>query len=230
MASGYSLGQSRILGKKSPFPIAGAPSLGNGQRSILLVGADRLGDPRSNLESVWLALYVPSNALITLIPVYPSQKDERLSETDPLPLAFKFDEEKRLDPVFLESLENRNLWWSGYIILDDYALEKFINFLKKAGDRDDPKFSTAFLTDLPSVKEDEQTALRSQTTALQELCRASSRLDASTDIASLLSLIPEHILTDLNEGEILAEANLLFSNGRSLTCEFPTLTITSSTR
>ncbi|RPI35044.1 MAG: hypothetical protein EHM70_00880 [Chloroflexota bacterium] len=96
------------------------PTLANGQRSVLIVVTDRVNTPNPRLLSAWLIVYVPTEPRLTYLPIYPAE-----AETDwQLSKSFHLNKQRgpggeiSIHKSFLDVLQERDLWWSGYLVLD----------------------------------------------------------------------------------------------------------------
>jgi hypothetical protein len=203
-------------------------SLDNGQRSLLLVGAGEMADTNPHLEGVWLVTYLPTGTSLQLLPIFPSGKSTTSSLERELQRAFRIDTSdgrQRLGEDFLGLLKEHNYWWSGYIVLDQVSLEKAIQLLGEAGQDGKTVTDPRALKDLPGGRENLQNAYAAQVALLQSLCHKISRSTTPADVVQWISLVPEHILTDLDLSQLGSELEGLFSKPAARTCRFPTLEI-----
>jgi hypothetical protein len=203
-------------------------TMNNGQRSILLINATSLNKPNPHLESIWLATYFTSDTTIQLLPIYPAVTSAMTVFEQELALTFGLDKQNGalvLDQDFMDILKNDNYWWSGYIVVDEVAMAGLFNLLggielngrNFTGEQAAEKF--------PVVQGDPQKATSSQIAILQSACHKIQEITPNPDLPQLSSLLPPHILTDLDSSQLQTEMQSFYSNHRKPTCRFPTLEI-----
>jgi len=193
------------------------------QRNLLVIGVDDLASPHPNLESVWLVIYMPGFPRFMLLPVYPSLPGADDS-SQLLAQLFQFDDMKSPEPAFLDALEEKGLWWTGYLILDRIALIDVIEFLGGAGE-----FSALdganTVANLPKAMDDPQQAFTSQVKLFQELCSNVARLSEEDHwrLLHLFGLIPDHAISNLDLEQVSSEWQDLLKHAGEVACEFPSL-------
>lgn len=223
---------SSLAATASPVPLP-VPPLETGQRNLLVIGVDHLGgvsqtDPHvaPRLESVWLLLYFVDRPQITLLPLYPSPTqgssssvDEKHVEVSSLSASFSLRSDHTPSPSFLQLLESQEIWWNHYILLDRTALSQLIEFAGAS-----QKWNgESVLGKVPAASEDGQAALAGQSRIAQDFCRLSAGLGPDFNPLPLLSLSPEHLITDLDlKKAVQLTQSLLYGSG-GFTCNFPTL-------
>jgi hypothetical protein len=242
---GY-LGGSRVLPEKpgdtalpleqTTAPGQSIPALANGQRSLLLISVDKLDERKPRLTSVWVVLYVPSDARLTLLPIFPalSAKDT----LDELTRNFSIHKEAdspRLNPAFEESVRQHIPWWSGFILMDEIALAEIIDIWVgstgvSAGSNPSSgkQFGSQLISELPRAWDDPYSALYSQASLYQEICWGVAWAENGFHASQLqerITLFEKHLSTDLDPLLILSELQNLRGQGGSLMCEFPTLSV-----
>lgn len=204
-----------------PTNVSTAP---NGQRNLLLIGVDRLdgGDP--HLESIWLMIYLPYMPRVTLAPIFPAALEGGLAQDAYLDHVFRFQPNGSLDPAFFSALQEIEVWWHNYIILDRVGLQDVID--QVGGIEVEGQFldGKRVLARLPTPSQDPKLSARAQVTILRDLCRQHNRLSADLDPNRLLDSLSSHVYTDMTLEQILNEWQNLGASVGNLTCEFPTLT------
>jgi len=219
------------LASSADTPISGLP---NGQRNLLLIIADDLSVSHPYLESIWLVLSMPPESRLVIMPVLPSISSEDSGMYKQLAGVFRIikdDIGKQLDPAFLRIVRSRDIWWTGYLVLDRSSLAQILDIL------DDPKQGNSralvdipngslFVDSLPDAREDPALALWKQVNIFREICWRTSNLDSITAaqlVRNSPDLLAGHFVTDLRQDPALdGFSNFLIPVG-GFSCEFPTL-------
>jgi len=203
-------------------------TMNNGQRSILLISARSINTPNPHLESIWLATYFSTDTTIRLLPIYPAGNQPISDFEEKLAHSFNFDKIHGvpvLNQDFLLVLENHNYWWSGYILFDEVALTSILNLVGGIDLNGRTLAGEQALKEFPEVLDNPQDAYSSQIAILQTACHKFQEITPQSDLPQLISLLPKHILTDLEPSQLQAEIQSLYANERKPTCRFPTLEI-----
>jgi anionic cell wall polymer biosynthesis LytR-Cps2A-Psr (LCP) family protein len=196
----------------------------NGQRSILLIGTSNMHSTNPSLESAWLVTYFPSDTLVRLLPIHPSGK-QVVSDFESL-LSQSFSIEKingtfTLGQEFITVLEKHNYWWSGYIIFDDQALLKIVDAVDGIDMQGQILMGEQFLAEYHNTLNLPLEAYELSVSVLQSTCRKISALSGYNNLSQLASLIPDHLSTDMDLSQILADWQSLSDSNQSPTCRFP---------
>ena len=215
---------------QSPFnhplgaaPAHAMPSLQNGQRSLLIVGVTTM-DENARLESLWLATYFPNNSPIRLMPIYPNEKGAHTGLGFQISQVFGLEFERgdiNLPSQFVQLLIDHNYWWSGYILLDQYAAVQILNFLTSSETNGSEDRGQQALAGIASVTNQSRAAYFQQAALLQDTCWKLAELPSSTDWSSLDELIPDHLFTDLDPRQLIEDWQLFMSYPHTPLCEFP---------
>ena len=204
------------------------PTLGDGQRNILLVTTTSVNTLKPKLQGIWLVTYLPTDSNIRLLPIYPAD-DSNLSALDEqLNTAFGLHTENGsfdLDQDFTDLLKRENFWWSGYLIFDDVALTKIINLLGGIQMNGQTFSREQVMTDLHASIENPNAAYDTEVAILQSACHRISSIDPNPDISQFLFSNARHLLSDLDPSQLRSEIEFLFQNGHRPICRFPTLEI-----
>lgn len=218
----------------SPVKIVAAESqnsiqaMKNGQRTLMFISASNLDSLNQRLESVWLATYFPSDTTLQWLPIFPAG-DATLSEFEQdLLNSFKLNKQVGgiiIDPGFLHVLQENNYWWSGYILLDETSLAKIFTQLGGIDLNGKTLYGAQVVSELLSEAENPRNAYSSQVALIQSICHKFSQVDTKLVVTQLQSMIPDHILTDLDARMLKAEFDALYSNKHNPTCRFPTLEV-----
>jgi len=208
-----------------PLTQLNEPEGSDRQRNILVIGVDSIELTQPRLKAVWMILYLKDLLHFMMMPIYPSTftQDKDLSNADSnLAKQFNLDASNAPDPTFMQALSDKELWWSGYVVLDESALEDLLTF-SYVGENSYPDT----LDSIPDAWDDPFTALMAQTRFAQGLCSKSHRF-SMTDTEELLDIAADiypHYTTDLDLEFFLTEIkNALRYNG-GISCEFPSLTV-----
>jgi hypothetical protein len=208
-------------------------TMDNGQRSILLVGTSAIQAQDAHLESIWMLTYLPSDTIIRLLPIFPSGKQAISDFDNRLDQSFQLVNGKgtfTLGQEFIAALESKNYWWSGYIVFDDMALGKMIDLVGGIEFMGKTLSGEQVLQALPEVVNDPFDAYYSQMSILRSTCWKVSQYYQRRDPAQLGSLIPKHVLTDLNLDQLQGEWQSLYTEQQAPVCSFPMLDMSFSIR
>jgi hypothetical protein len=197
------------------------------QRNLLIIGVDDLRAKSPRLISVWMIFYLLDTPHFMLVPIYPTTHsggfdqpflDESLSNT------FQLDPEQAPGAEFLQSLHAKDLWWSGYIILDQTALDairKFVGGKVAKSNLNHPLSSR----NIPDPQQDTRAALIGQARFAQDLCGGAAGLFSieTSQILDLFTRLSSHVRTDLDLQQAIEEIQFSLRNGGGVSCEFPSL-------
>jgi hypothetical protein len=198
----------------------------NGQRSILLISTTSINTPNPHLESIWLATYFSTDTTIRLLPIFPAGNQPISDFEKQLDYSFKLDKPSGtlvLNKEFINVLKNDNYWWSGYIVFDEVALTNIFNLIGGIELNGRTLTGDQIVKEFPKVLDNPQGAFSSQIAMLQSTCSNFQKI--TPDMPQLSSLLPNHIITDLDSNQLQTEMQSLFASGRKPTCRFPTLEI-----
>lgn len=227
----YQPGEALVSSSIRAVPLSSVSqmiTLDNGQRSLLLAGTSSLGSASPRLESLWMASYLPADSTVQLLPIYPAGKGALSAFEKQLEGSFGLAEQggrMQLDQEFIDLLEKKNYWWSGYIVFDDVFLAQLIRLLGGVDQDGQALAGTHGLDDIHAVLEQAHGAYPAQAALFQSICRSLAAIRPDSDISALLSLAPSHMLTSLEPAQLQAEFSELSSGGQEPACRFPTLEI-----
>ena len=206
----------------------GFQTLNNGQRSILLAGVDSLNDPKPSLNSLWMVSYLPSDATLRMLPIYPSGKVSSSDFEARLVRAFGLaqkDNEVVLSGDFVRFLDESNYWWSGYFIYDLVSQESMIDLLGGIELNGEIISGSQMVPKLSTLVEDPQSTYLAQLAGLQAACTKLPGLVQNPDWHQLLLTTPAHVATDLDLQGSIAEWLSSTPNQQGSNCVFPSLEI-----
>ena len=211
--------------------IPGRPSSGDEsiihQRNILVIGVDNLDTASPNLESVWLIIYMPNTPHFMLLPIYPTKSLTNTSSStagENLSDIFQLDSKTSPDAIFLEKLQASDIWWNSYILMDESALVEVANFVSSYNDRKNLDGLSA-INSIPDPWDDPTAALIGQAEFAQDLCRQTVHLSMvdAWRYMHLFKAIQDHVRTDLDLEQTIAEWQQLMVYSGTISCEFPSL-------
>jgi hypothetical protein len=203
-------------------------AMNNGQRTILLISISSIDALAPQLESVWLATYLPRDTSIQLLPIFPSGKQLTTNFEKQLALAFKLSKaggKLGPDQGFLRLLEQNNYWWSGYIVFDEQSLTKIYNQIGGLDLNRSTLTGSQVVQDFTDVNVNSQDAYSSQVAILQSVCHKLTAASLNPDILKLGTQVPANIITNLDTHALQMELETVYSGDHHPTCRFPTLEI-----
>jgi len=212
--------------KPTPSPI---PTLADGERILLLAGVDQLNTTQPQLKSLWLLTYYLDEQPVQMLPIYPSHDDGQQLISAQILEQFsvvKVGGVTQLNPQFLTLLAENDFWLSGYMLIDDQATARIIDMLGGLPTTSGICSGEQILKSIPPSVEYPKKAQSQQAALLRQACLAVSRLPVQPDWGSVLELIPEHLITDLNPLRLIDELEILVSDLSQLRCEFPSISTT----
>lgn len=215
---------SGIWEPASSHEMAGFPTPppATGQHNVLLVNVDDLASQSPRLVGVWLILSIPPEAHLTLLPLYPAVLSGGEEADRYLENSFSLDADRSLAPAFITALQEMDLWWDNYIILDGSAMQELLKVSVAAGGS--RSINQASLSrGLPKPWENREAALHSQSSLLTNLCRQLGGKQLHADPAALYQRISPHLQTDFQPDQILNAWSVMHKLNAPVSCEFPTL-------
>lgn len=169
--------------------------LPNGQINLLVITTHS-----GKLETIMEIIYIQDYPSILLLPVYPSMSQSPRDEA--LAYNFSLTAENRLSPTFIRLLQEHNMAWSGYVVLDEIASatlgEAFVSPVNRP--------ATALLSD--------------------SLCQYGQLASPRTDLSSLYQSLQGHIGSDLQLGSLLADWQTYLGQQPVQACEILSLPMT----
>lgn len=209
--------QSNLDNKQAPI-----------QQNILVIGVDKLQSPKPRLESIWLIFYFIDSTHLTLMPIYPGiPLNEIASSMDNsrIEQSFEMGPDRKPSDKLFSTLKDNHFWWNGYLVLDNTAMTKFVDWIGSApGSLPYYQSGANAIASLPLARENPQGALHDQTELLQDLCSAAAQLSNISDVSSLYELIIPHVVSNLDVHQLINEWQIRLTQRGRLTCEFPFLT------
>jgi hypothetical protein len=206
---------------EAPPKLNSPPSVpANGQRNILVIGVDDLEKQNPRLASIWLLIYFPEKPDITFVPIFPDPIKSSISVNSNLVESFALNEDKSPNDDFVEQLNQKQLWWHGYVVIDSYTVDEVVNFFNQLNEEENlENRSISRLSRLDEFPPE----IVVQTDLLNQLCIQAATLTDGTDISRILNLVPTHFRTDMSMVSIIQDWHSLASSESELICEFPIL-------
>ena len=190
---------------------------GNGQRNLIIIFVDQMAAPQPKLEGIWLLITYPESPDITLVPIFPNNKQQPPGSTS-YTESFEMTADNQPNSSFLNLLTEQVLW-DNYLITDRDGMNSVINILED-GSKALVSTETAFLND-PELTLEQQTLL------WQSTCSHLSKIKRLEEIETLYHKFSINFSTNLNWDELPLYPWALEHEGEKLECEFPTLNLNS---
>lgn len=204
--------------------------VGNRQRNLLIVGVDDLGNPSPRLMSVWLVIYLNDSPHMMLLPIYPTTgtRLDGNSSFEPLDRKFRLTSQRSLDPEFVEELTERDFWWTSQITVDQHALTDLVDFVAGASGNSSLDGVNA-ITSIPPPWENPKSSLFGQADLIKMLCQNSTGLSTVPrwQYLHLFAMTQDHFSTAFEANEAVEEWLNLLSLAGGVSCEFPSMALTS---
>jgi hypothetical protein len=199
------------------------PQIKTGQRNLLIIGIDDLSNPTPDMKSLWLAIYLPWNTFVTLIPLYPGNPEGTPYINEELSNSFSLDTNGEPSTRFVEKL-NSFIWWDNYFLFDDLALAEglhsigltAIEYGQPDGDNEIGHISDVNLLISETLSE--------QVNQIKSICNQISWNSIQNGFENNFKDLDDHFNTDLDlvtlmEGWKFHEISL----NQPILCEFPTI-------
>jgi hypothetical protein len=211
-----------ITSEEARRPVPELATAPNGQRNLLVLVVDDLKHKNPSLRSAWLVLYLPPSPRLTLAPIYPAVLQNPQPEPDAaLAAAFDISPAGVLSPNFVQALEEYDIWWSQYIVLDATSLALLIDLSGGIDLGSGTQTGAQALASLQDKSGLDQ--LTSQADLVYALCYHTPDAEKiPLDPTHLLKTLGPRVKTDLSLVQMAGDwQNIVLSNGRQ--CRFPTL-------
>lgn len=162
------------------------------QKLLLLILVEDLSAPEPGLEGVWLINFLADDRAVMIFPLLPSQAKDGLDRDQALSDNFALDEDLHPAPRFFEILENRDVSWQGYLLLDRLVAAEVIDFLGGLDLGDGQRSGSEILNSLRKWPDDRMFALYDQGKMLETACRAAAGSDRELTLVDLQNAFPNH--------------------------------------
>jgi hypothetical protein len=200
------------------------PTLKNGQHNLLVIAVDNLDLQQPQLRSVWLVTYFQNNPSITFLPISPTISsgdvivDQMLSDSF---VIVKADGNTNISTSFFDTLTRRNFWWSGYLIVDEFAFTSVLNEKSFLADNHQLASSEININDLGNISQDPQNLYDRYTQIFQDACRFIAQQGNDFNWQFFSSLIPQHVITDFDANLLIDEWTSSIKTIEAPNCYFP---------
>jgi tetrahydromethanopterin S-methyltransferase subunit B len=201
-------------GKDSSIP-ANTPQYHN-QRNLVFIQVDSLKNKAPRLETVWLSLFTVDQPELTLLLLYPSQKEQYQN----LAGQFKLSSEGRFESTFNTALLSLGFGYQGFIVIDENGFTQWVDWMGGIDNGVVKQDGASLLSQIPKPWDDIGNSLERQKTTAASICEALGSQALETNWSSLLiRLIPDHILTDLSLQEAITTWQQLKGRNEQVTCK-----------
>jgi hypothetical protein len=199
---------------------------GNQQKNLMFISVDSFSPHTSRLRGVWLAVYIPDRPDVSLIPIYPLYAETDALADQRILRSFALDAAGIPDNEFFDELK-KSIWWDHYLIVDDYALSQWIDFIGGVSVEGSPLDGYEAIKSVPVPPIDLEESLAGQVNLLGTICQRISIHPAPENFSTYLSGLADHMRTDTTVEDFLGPLLVSkTSDGPKINCEFPTLNIT----
>ncbi|MFO7943016.1 MAG: hypothetical protein R6U51_01745 [Anaerolineales bacterium] len=189
---------------------------------LLLIQVDELEGEAAVLESVWLLGYGGQDGDLLFFPLLPSQAGDGKERDQDLRAAFQIQDGGRPSSGFFNLLRDRNLDWSGYLLIDQKGLESILRSLESGKGVDG---ALSFLDSFPAWgsastgRGDDRIA---QARFILSTCEKAAGIDSSEFLGDMFTRYANHLIL---EGTSLPDLNQIWEPivGGDGACQFPTL-------
>ena len=221
---GYQFGNVGAVAQ-TPTPPESIPEPARAdQRSLLVLGVDRVDSSEARLQGVWYAVYRQNSPRITLVPLFPALTEGDSTRAVELDEAFRLRSDGAVDPAFFKAVsENFGMSWDAYVLLDDIAIMEIVDFFGGVSVNGERVSGPRAVGGIPRAWEDPPVAVLGQAFLLESLCREITFDSIPKNYEKILSLIPEHLRSELTTQQAFSDWLGLLSSGSALACEFPSL-------
>lgn len=196
----------------------------NGQKSLLLILISQLDIENPDLIGVWQLTYFPTEPYTTVLPVYPSYPNEVGKIDDSILSSFHLkivDDVPLLDDVFLNQLDQSNIWSSGYVLIDLRGLADAINLSDGVEYLSLDTKDGDIIGQIYQYLVDPNSTLIYQTLLFQNLCSHFTKLDSLSDLNDLKALFPKHISGNIHPDMLMKDWRDFITAKNGSFCVFP---------
>ena len=203
--------------------------LTSGQRNTLLLVVDDGFETKPQLRSIWLLLELPDKPSFTLIPLYPAAVKNHAIHDLVLEDSFAINEKGNLDESFLAQLDELNIWWNDFILIDDYILGSLFELTNGSSIAGKPVTGADIRSgNYPSV-ESKSDQLKVQVELLQYFCQKISLAPLHPNYQNTIASFSSHAITSLENEDLVTRLALLNQLSNKVNCNFPTLNAIKAT-
>lgn len=182
------------------------------QENILFITVDDLNNHQPQLISVWWILHLVSEPEFIFVPVYPIDWQQQPAKDLAFQELFTLENGHRLPKNFQELLHQREIFWSYSLVIDQAGLAK-LRELFHAGN---PPATAAKPSSNLAALEIQAT----QQILIHSLCHNQGDWLNTADPFTTLTMIKNHLTTDINTSVVIAGWAKLRHAPNLLSCEF----------
>lgn len=154
------------------------------QKTILVIGVERLEPPKPSLRALWIVTFRPPGKDLFLlgIPI-----------TDALSASFAWSPESGVNPAFLQIVGAETpLEPEMIVVVDEVGFAALVDYMGGVEINGSHLDGQAVITFLALLNEDREAALRLQRRVLEALSERVSSIGTTPDLTPLIDLIPNH--------------------------------------
>lgn len=190
---------------------------------LLLMQVDDLSGEKPTLEAAWLLGYGNPREGLLFFPLLPSQSPDGALRDAELMQNFAINHQDELADNLARTLKDRNLAWSGYVVIDRTSLASVVGSL--GGVRIENRlYSPAEAITLWNRSPADTDRVRNlQAQFISGVCERLMNLDAQGPLRGLFEELPGHVVMgDMTPDKMRGIWQPLMAGG-DVTCQFPTL-------
>ncbi len=186
------------------------------QSNLVFIQVDSLKNKAPRLETVWLSLFTVDQPELTLLLLYPSQKEQYKN----LAKQFKLTSEGGFDPIFNAALLSLGFGYQGFIMIDENGFTQWVDWMGGVDNGIGKQDGASLLSQIPKPWDDIGSSIVRQKKTAASMCNAMSLQSQDTNWFSMLvKLMPDHILTDLSLQEAIATWQQLTQKNEQFQCK-----------
>jgi len=189
---------------------------------LLLIQVDELEGEAAVLESVWLVGYGGQDGDLLFFPLLPSQAGDGKERDQDLKAAFQVQAGGRPPSGFFNLLRDRNLDWSGYLLIDQKGLESISRTLEGGEGVDGAPSSLETFPAWGSASTGRRDDRIAQARFILSTCEKAAGLNSSDFLGDMFTRYANHLIL---EGMSLSAMDQIWEPivGGDGVCQFPTL-------
>lgn len=189
---------------------------------LLLIQVDDLQGEASVLESVWLLGYGGQDGDLLFFPLLPSQAGDGKERDQDLKAAFQIQDGGRPPSGFFNLLKDRNLDWSGYLLIDQKGLESILRSLESGEEVEGAQASLESFPTWGSASTGRGDDRITQARFILNTCEKAAGINSSNFLEDMFTRYANHLIL---EGMSLSALNQIWEPivGGDGVCQFPTL-------
>ena len=205
---------------ESNLQAAAVPALNNGQHNILIINIDKF-DRTPNLVSLWLVMYFPNTSSVTLLPLHPAPVELNPESWEYILQRFQLSASGKPADGFLNALAARQIWWDGYLVLDNVARQKLSRSLGGKAIELSPQERQNLFADFLGWQPKQITSIEEHVEFLRDFCSQLSLQGAQIDLTRTFGKLGDHYRTNLDLIRLQQDWGSIFNSPETFSCEFP---------